>query len=55
MSLPRLDNCHREGIDAFTYLNDVFTRLPTETNQTVYRITPRNWAADYAATRQTLA
>ena len=30
-------------------------RLPTETNQTVHRLTPKNWAADQAAARQMMA
>ncbi len=50
-----IGNCQRAGIDAFTYLSDIFKRLPTETNQTVHRLTPRNWAADRAATSQALA
>lgn len=40
--------CHREGIDAFAYLSDVLTRLPTEANRMVHRLTPTNWAADQA-------
>jgi transposase len=39
-----IGNCHREGIDATAYLTDVFTRLPSETNQTVHRLTPKAWA-----------
>jgi hypothetical protein len=38
-----IGNCHREGIDAFAYLTDVFTRLPSETNKTVHRLTPKAW------------
>lgn len=49
-----IGNCHREGIDAFAYLTDVFTRLPSETNQTVHRLTPKAWAAQRAAVQQTL-
>ncbi len=49
-----IGNCHRNGIDAFAYLSDVFTRLPRETNRTVHRLTPRNWAADRDAARQAL-
>lgn len=49
-----IGNCHRAGIDAFTYLSDIFKRLPTETNQTVHRLTPRNWAADRLAASQAL-
>lgn len=49
-----IGNCHRNGIDAFAYLSDVFTRLPRETNRTVHRLTPRSWAADRDAARQAL-
>ena len=49
-----IGNCHREGIDAFAYLTDVFTRLPSETNQTVHRLTPKAWAAQRATVQQTL-
>lgn len=47
-----IGNCHREGINATAYLTDIFTRLPTETNQTVHRLTPKAWAAGQAAMRQ---
>jgi hypothetical protein len=33
----------------------MFKRLPTETNQTVHRLTPKAWAAEQAALRQALA
>jgi hypothetical protein len=50
-----IGNCHREGIDAFAYLTDVFKRLPAETNKSVHRLTPKAWAAEQAAVRQALA
>jgi len=50
-----IGNCHREGIDAEAYLTDIFKRLPTATNQTVHRLTPKAWAAERAAMRQALA
>ena len=50
-----IGNCHRQGIDATSYLSDIFKRLPTETNQTVHRLTPKAWAADQAAMRHALA
>ena len=50
-----IGNCHRQGIDATSYLSDLFKRLPTETNQTVHRLTPKAWAADQAAMRHALA
>ncbi len=49
-----ISNCHREGINATAYLTDIFTRLPTETNQTVHRLTPKAWAAQQAARSQAL-
>tara|TARA_R110002124_G_scaffold9755_1_gene50084 strand:- start:165 stop:1778 length:1614 start_codon:yes stop_codon:yes gene_type:complete len=39
-----IDACHREQIDVTAYLTDLFTRLPSETNQTVHRLTPKAWA-----------
>ena len=50
-----IGNCHREGIDATAYLTDIFNRLPTETNQSVHRLTPKVWAAEQTAKRQALA
>ena len=44
-----IGNCHRQGINAEAYLTDIFKRLPTETNRTVYRLTPKAWAAEQAA------
>lgn len=49
-----IGNCHREGINAEAYLTDIFQRLPTETNQTVHRLTPKAWAAE-AARRKSVA
>ncbi len=49
-----IGNCHRAGIDATEYLTDIFRRLPTETNQTVHRLTPHAWAAEQALKRQSV-
>jgi hypothetical protein len=49
-----IGNCHREGINAEAYLTDIFQRLPTETNRTVHRLTPKAWAAE-AARRKAVA
>jgi hypothetical protein len=46
-----IGNCHKEGINAEVYLTDIFQRLPTETNQTVHRLTPKAWAAEMARRR----
>jgi transposase len=48
-------NANREGINAETYLTDIFKRLPSETNQTVHRLTPKAWSAEQVAKRQALA
>ena len=50
-----IGNCHRQGNNAEAYLTDIFQRLPTETNRTVHRLTPKAWAAEQAALRQALA
>ena len=49
-----IGNCHRAGIDATEYLTDIFRRLPTETNQTVHRLTPHAWAAEQTLQRQSV-
>jgi transposase len=46
-----IGNAHRVGINAEAYLTEVFRSLPTETNQTVQRLTPSAWAAQSAAIR----
>ena len=40
-----LGNCRHLGIDAYAYLLDLFTRLPTLTNRQIRDITPTAWAA----------
>jgi transposase len=40
-----LDNARRAGADAYEYLKDLFTRLPSMTNQQMKEITPRAWMA----------
>ena len=39
-----MGNCRKEGMDAQAYLQDLFTRLPTVTNQRVKELTPKAWA-----------
>ena len=39
-----VENCRRLGIDPYTYLRDVLTRLPHITNHQVSEITPAAWA-----------
>lgn len=38
-----VQNCRVQGIDPYTYLCDVLTRLPDMTNKQVASITPRAW------------
>lgn len=39
-----IECCRRRGLDPFTYLRDVFTRLPSTTNWQVKDLTPEAWA-----------
>ena len=39
-----IENCRRRGLDPFSYLREVFTRLPSMTNWQVKEITPEAWA-----------
>jgi transposase len=39
-----IENCRRLGIDPYTYLRDVLTRLPNMTNHQVPEVTPQAWA-----------
>lgn len=50
-----IGNCHRAKIDATAYLTDLFTRLPSETNQTIRQLTPRAWAQAQEQVRATRA
>lgn len=38
-----LVSCRRRGIDTWTYLQDIFTRLPGATNQQIADFTPARW------------
>jgi len=39
-----IENCRRLGIDPYTYLRDVLTRLPHMTNWQIPEVTPAAWA-----------
>jgi transposase len=39
-----IQSCRAHGVEPFTYLKDVLTRLPTMTNHQVPTITPKAWA-----------
>jgi transposase len=40
-----IESCRRHGIEAYTYLHDVLTRLPSMTNRQIKDIVPKAWAA----------
>jgi hypothetical protein len=40
-----IESCRRHGIEPYTYLRDVLTRLPTITNRQIKDIVPKAWAA----------
>ena len=39
-----IESCRRHGIEPYTYLRDVLTRLPTMTNRQIKDIVPKAWA-----------
>jgi transposase len=39
-----IESCRRHGIEAYTYLHDVLTRLPSMTNRQIKDIVPKAWA-----------
>ncbi|MGH9354393.1 MAG: IS66 family transposase [Terriglobia bacterium] len=39
-----IESCRRRGIDPFTYLKDMLTRLPGMTNHQIPEVTPEAWA-----------
>ena len=45
-----IESCRRYGIEAYAYLHDFLTRLPSMTNRQIKDIVPKAWAA---ATRKT--
>ena len=38
-------SCRRHGIEPYTYLHDVLTRLPSMTNRQIKDVVPKAWAA----------
>ncbi len=42
--VKRIESCRRRGLDPYTYLKDVLTRLPTMTNHQIPEVTPAAWA-----------
>jgi transposase len=39
-----IESCRRRGLDPYTYLRDVFTRLPSATTSQIKELTPEGWA-----------
>lgn len=39
-----IESCRRRGLDPYTYLRDVLTRLPHMTNRQIPEVTPEAWA-----------
>lgn len=46
-----IESCRRRGVEAYAYLRDVLTRLPTMTNWQIKDITPQAWAKSRKAAR----
>ena len=40
-----IESCRRHGVEPYTYLRDVLTRLPSMTNHQIKDIVPKAWAA----------
>ena len=47
-----IECCRRRGIDPYTYLRDVLTRLPHMTNHQVPEVTPEAWAKAHQSVRR---
>ena len=45
-----IESCRRQGVEPYSYLRDVLTRLPSMTNRQIKDITPKAWAAANKAT-----
>jgi transposase len=45
-----IESCRRHGVEPYSYLSDVLTRLPSMTNRQIKDITPKSWAAANKAT-----
>jgi hypothetical protein len=40
-----IESCRRHGIEPYTYLYDVLTRLPSMTNRQIKDVVPKAWKA----------
>jgi transposase len=45
-----IESCRRHGIEPYTYLHDVLTRLPSMTNRQIKDVVPKAWAAAWRNT-----
>lgn len=45
-----IESCRRRGLDPYTYLRDVLTRLPHMTNRQIPEVTPEAWAKSRCTT-----
>ena len=50
-----IESCRRRGLDPFSYLRDVLTRLPNMTNRQIPEIMQAAWAKSQAAQLQKAA
>jgi hypothetical protein len=50
-----IESCRRRGVEAYTYLRDVLTRLPQLTNWQIKDITPKAWAKSKTGARSEAA
>jgi transposase len=50
-----IESCRRNGVEPYTYLCDVLTRLPSMTNWQIKDITPKAWAKSRKGLRQKAA
>jgi transposase len=39
-----IESCRRRGIDPYSYLRDILTRLPRMTNRQISEVTPKTWS-----------
>ena len=50
-----IENCRLHGVEPYTYLKDVLTRLPRCTNKDVAQLTPQRWQESRSAALQQAA
>jgi transposase len=50
-----IESCRRRGIDPYTYLRDVLTRLPNMTNHQIHEVIPSAWAKTHLPVQRQIA